>query len=79
MRSKPIDIIHIGGIRAVIRRDETDGGSPFNVRFYRLSKDSEGNWKHTSSFRHEDLLEFAKLADRAHTCVSGFEAEDRRE
>lgn len=79
MRPKPIDILHIGGIRAVIRRDETDRGSPFNVRFCRLYQDSDGNWKHTSSFCHEDLLELAKLADLAHTSVARFEAEDRKE
>ena len=69
MRTKPIDVLHIGAVRAVIRRNGTDEDSPLNVTFTRISKDSEGNWKFTSSFGHEDLLEFAKLADRAHTNV----------
>ena len=79
MTTKPVDVFHIGAIRAAIRRNATDKDSSFNVTFSRIYKDDKGNWKFTSSFGHEDLLEFAKLADWAHTNVSRFEAEDRRE
>ena len=67
--TKPVDEVRIGAVKAAIWRNESDNGSRFNVTFSRIYKDSEGNWKSTSSFGRDDLLVVAKVADRAHSSI----------
>ena len=62
--TKPVDEVRIGAVKAAIWRNETDNGSRFNVTFSRSYRDSEGNWKSTSSFRRDDLLVVANLPIR---------------
>ena len=74
--TKPVDEVRIGAVKAAIWRNETDNGSRFNVTFSRTYRDSEGNWKSTSSFRRDDLLVVAKLADQAHSRIFQIQAAD---
>ena len=67
--TKPVDEVRIGAVKAAIWRNETDNGARYNVTFSRSYRDSEGNWKSTSSFRRDDLLVVAKVADRAHSRI----------
>ena len=74
--TKPVDEVRFGAVKAAIWRNETDNGSRFNVTFSRSYKDSEGNWKSTSSFRRDDLLVVAKMADQAHSRIFQIQAAD---
>lgn len=75
--TKPVDEVRIGAVKAAIWRNETDNGSRFNVTFSRSYKDSEGNWKSTSSFRRDDLLVVAKVADQAHSRIFELRREEK--
>ena len=74
--TKPIEEVRFGAVKAAIWRNETDNGSRFNVTFSRSYKNGDGNWKSTSSFRRDDLLVVAKLADRAHSRIFQIQAAD---
>ena len=75
--TKPADKVRIGAIKAAIWRNESDNGSRFNVTFSRSYRDSEGNWQSTSSFRRDDLLVLAKVADQAHTRIVEMQREEK--
>ena len=74
--TKPIEEVRFGGVKAAIWRNETNNGSRFNVTFSRSYKNGDGNWKSTSSFRRDDLLVVAKLADQAHSRIFQIQAAD---
>ena len=76
---KPVDEVRFGAVKAAIWRNETDNGSRFNVTFSRSYRDSEGEWKSTSSFRRDDLLVLAKIADRVHSRIFALQREDRKD
>ena len=73
--TQPVHEVRIRGVKAAIWRNETDNGPRYNVTFKRIYKDSEGNWKSTSSFGRDDLLLVAKVADKAHTFICGYRTE----
>ena len=75
--TKPVDEVRFGAVKAAIWRNETDNGSRFNVTFSRSYRDSEGNWKSTSSFRRDDLLVVAKVADQAHSRIFALQREEK--
>ena len=75
--TKPVDEVRIGAVKAAIWRNETDNGSRFNVTFSRSYKDSEGEWKSTHSFRRDDLLVVAKVADQAHSRIFELKREEK--
>ena len=75
--TKPVDEVRIGAVKAAIWRNETDNGSRFNVTFSRSYKDSEGEWKSTHSFRRDDLLVVAKVADQAHSRIFELRREEK--
>ena len=77
--TQPVDEVRIGAVKAAIWRNETDNGARFNVTFSRSYKDSEGEWKSTSSFRRDDLLVLAKIADRAHSRIFALQREERKD
>ena len=76
--TQPVDEVRIGAVKAAIWRNETDNGARFNVTFSRSYKDSEGEWKSTSSFRRDDLLVLAKIAARAHSRIFALPREERK-
>ena len=75
--TKPVDEVRFGAVKAAIWHNETDNGSRFNVTFSRSYRDSEGNWKSTSSFRRDDLLVVAKVADQAHSRIFELQREEK--
>lgn len=75
--TKPADEVRIGAVRAAIWRNESDNGARFNVSLSRSYRDSEGNWKSTSSFRRDDLLVLAKAADQAHSRIFDLQREEK--
>jgi hypothetical protein len=63
--NKPAHQIRVGSIRAAIWANKNEEGRQwFNVTIARLYRDGE-QWKDTSSFRRDDLLVVAKVADLA--------------
>jgi hypothetical protein len=67
-KQKPSHEVRIGAIKAAVWKNETQGGSRFNVTFSRLYKDGE-QWKSSDSFGRDDLLLLAKVADQAHSWI----------
>ena len=61
---KPVHEVKLGGIRAAIWANETENGVRHNVTFSRLYKDGD-QWKDSTSFRRDDLVIVAKVADLA--------------
>jgi hypothetical protein len=77
-KTKPIHKVRLGGIRAAIWANESEGGAVrYNVTLERLYKDDDGRWTSTASLGRDDLLVAAKVLDRAHTwiCEQGRGAE----
>ncbi len=71
--TRPVEI-RIGRLKAAIWRNESDGHTYHTVSFHRLYRNDEGEWRSTSSFRRDDLLVLAKLADRAHSHILPLQA-----
>ena len=78
-KSKPVEEIRIGGIKAALWRNDGEQGPRFNVTFQRIYRTSEGEWRSTDSFGRDDLLILGKLADAAHTRVLQLQGEARGE
>ncbi|HEX5544972.1 MAG TPA: hypothetical protein VFX10_05695 [Nitrospira sp.] len=73
----PAAKVRVGLITAAIWEKATENGTFYNVTFERRYKDSEGNWKSTSSYDAYDLLNLAKAADLAHTKILEAQEDDR--
>ena len=67
--------MRIGNIEAAIWKNETEGGTRYNVTFKRHYKDGDA-WKSSESFRRDDLLVLAKVADTAHTTILELQQEE---
>ncbi len=76
---KPVTEIRIGAVKASVWRNATDNGPRFNATFSRIYRDSEGDWKSTSSFSRDDLLTVAKVADRAHTKIFELQRQEKQQ
>lgn len=72
---KPDTHVRIGNIEAAIWRNENGGRFWYNVTFKRHYKEGDV-WKSTESFRRDDLLVLAKVADSAHTLILDLQAGD---
>lgn len=78
-KSKPVEEIRIGAIKAAIWRNDGEQGPRFNVSFQRIYRTNEGEWRSTDSFGRDDLLILGKVADAAHTRVLQLQGEAREE
>ena len=72
---KPEAHERIGNVEAAISRNENGGRTRYNVTFKRHYKDGDA-WKSTDSFRRDDLLVLAKVADNAHTIILELQREE---
>ena len=69
-KSKPINEVRLGAIKAAIWANESEeGGVRYNVTVGRLFKDDEGQWRTSESLGRDDLLVAAKVLDKAHTWI----------
>ncbi len=68
--SAPVHKLRIGAVQASIWQNEGQSGAFYNVQFSRSYKDGE-EWKHTEHFNHDDLMNVAKLAERAEAWIAG--------
>ena len=73
-KTKPINEVRIGAVKAAIWRNEVNGGVRYNATFSRLYRD-EDQWRSTESFGRDDLIVLAKVADQTHSwiCAQGQE------
>ncbi len=78
-RSKPVEEIRIGSIKAALWRNDGEQGARFNVSFQRIYRTAEGEWRSTDSFGRDDLLILGKVADAAHTRVLQLQGEAREQ
>ena len=76
-KSKPVEEIRIGSIKAAIWKNSGESGSRFNVTFQRLYRTEDGKWQSTPSFGRDDLLVLQKVANEAHTRVMQLIGESR--
>lgn len=67
-KTRPVQEIRLGRIRAAIWENETQNGTRHNVTISRIYKDGD-DWKDTGSFGRDDLLLVGKVMDRAHSWI----------
>jgi hypothetical protein len=63
--NRPVDEVRIGNISANIWRNSGEKGDFYTVTLERSYKDGD-QWKSTHNLGRDDLLEAAKVLDRAH-------------
>ena len=70
-KKQPEETFRIGRLSATIwLNDGNDGRTYYSVDIVRNYQDKEGNWKTTSSFKHDELLSVAMLAERAEQFIA---------
>ncbi len=65
----PVARIRIGNITAAVWKNETANGGFHSVTLQRSYKEGD-QWKQTHSFGHDDLLNAAKVLERAENWIS---------
>ena len=71
MSDAPIKKFRIGLVNATVWKNEVEGGKSFyTVTLQRQYKNSAGEWQAGDSYNHDDLLNLAKVAERAELWVS---------
>jgi len=68
--------IRIGRLKAAIWRNESESGIYHTVSFQRLYRNEQDEWRSASSFRRDDLLLLAKLADHVHSHILPLHADE---
>ena len=77
-KPRPIHTVKIGALSASIWPNTTGEGRTFySVTFERTYRGDGNERKTSSSFNHDDLLNLAKLAERAEAYIATKLAEDR--
>lgn len=75
-KTKPINEVRLGYIKAAVWKNETEAGVRYNVTFSRLYKDGD-QWASTDSFGRDDLLLLAKVADQTHSWICAQNQEEQ--
>jgi hypothetical protein len=71
MNNGPVKKFRIGGVTATIWKNEAEGRSFYNTTINRSYKDKDTDeWQETSSYSHDDLLNVAKVAERAEAFIA---------
>ncbi|MEM7125698.1 MAG: hypothetical protein AAF702_05195 [Chloroflexota bacterium] len=68
--NKPVYTYRLGSLSATIWQNKTKKGSFYRTEILRNYRDSDGGWQTSSSFGHEELLNVAKLAERAEEYIA---------
>ena len=70
MQNEPVKKFRIGAVTATIWKNETEGRI-YNTTIVRSYRDKETEeWKETSSYGHDDLLNVAQVAERAEAFIA---------
>jgi hypothetical protein len=65
-KTRPVETLRDGAIKAAIWRNESENGDFFAVTFARTYKDGEGELRDTDSYSGAQLLRLARLAEKAY-------------
>jgi hypothetical protein len=68
--NKPAFKASIGAVTVTVWRNEGERATYYTTDITRTYKDAKGEWATTSSFNHDDLLNVAKLAERAESFIA---------
>ena len=69
-KSKPAETIRDGAIKATIWKNQGEKGVFFSVNFTRTYTDTDGNFHDGDSYTGTQILQVARLAERAYERVS---------
>ncbi|HEY4359731.1 MAG TPA: hypothetical protein VGN17_02125 [Bryobacteraceae bacterium] len=75
--SQPVAKLNLFPVTAAIWVNQSGENSWYSATIDRLYKDDAGSWKSTNTFRADDLLLVAKIADWAHTEIVKLKTESR--
>lgn len=78
-KQRPAKTLRDGTIKAAIWRNESENGPFFAVTFARTYKDGEGKLQDTDSFSGTQLLQLARLADKAYGAAAAMAKAARAE
>jgi hypothetical protein len=67
--NKPVATFRIGLVKASVWKNENGGKTQYNTTFVRSYKDGD-TWHDGDSFGHGDLLNLAKVAERAENWIA---------
>jgi len=65
-KQRPVETLRDGAIKAAIWKNESENGPFFNVTFSRTYRNGDGELHDTDSFSGTQLLQLARLADKAY-------------
>lgn len=68
--NKPVNTYRLGNLSATIWPNLVNDKTYYSTEIVRNYKDKDGNWKTSSSFSHDELLNVAKLAERAEEYIA---------
>lgn len=76
-KTRPVETLRDGSIKAAIWKNESEKGDFFAVTFARTYKDGQGNLQDTDSFSGTQLLILARLAEKAYDRAAKLTRESR--
>lgn len=65
-KTRPVETLRDGSIKAAIWKNDSEKGDFFAVTFARTYKDAKGDLQDTESFSGAQLLQLARLAEKAY-------------
>lgn len=68
--NQPTFTYRMGNLSATIWENEANERTYYRTEIVRRYTDKDGNWKTSSSFSHDELLNVAKLAERAEEYIA---------
>ena len=68
--NKPEFTYRLGNLSATIWQNQTEKGTYYRTEIVRNYRDTKGTWQTSSSFGHDELLNVAKLAERAEEYIA---------
>ena len=69
-KNKPECTYRIGNLKATVWKNDGKHGDYYTTEIVRTYRDSSDKWQTSSSFTHDDLLNVAKLAERAEAYIA---------
>ena len=72
-RQRPACALSLGTLRATIWANKRENGNSnifYSVQINRSYRDSQDEWQQTTYFNHSDLLNVARLAERAEEWIA---------
>jgi len=68
--NQPTFTYRIGSLSATIWENQTNDRTYYRTEIVRRYQDKDGNWQTSSSFGQDELLNVAKLAERAEEYIA---------